>query len=193
MAEISNQTVHRKDWIPGVSRAIYESDKKTKIAWKRYPEDILEGEVRYMLERNGATAYPSEVLLVSRVIKVYVNNPELFYIPEEKGQNKKDAGIGELLKNRVKGRKKEEDEARKIMKVWLNSDLDGFLNSIASLIRFNAKHEGIIPLNDLFRLCKNQEMNPGRNIQNISSGFFHSRKPKNTSSTKSNNKEGDEK
>lgn len=193
MTESGSQTNQKKDWVPGLSRLIYESSPKTKIAWKRYPDEILEGEVRYMLERNGASVYPGEIILVSRVIKMYVDNPDLFYIPESAEQSKRDAGIGELLKNRTKGRSEEENEARKIMKVWISSDLESFLNSISSLLRFNAKQRRIVSLNDLFRLGRSHEFNPERTIQNISSGYFYARQPKseNTNPSESTIKEGD--
>lgn len=157
-------------WV-NLSKYIEESSDRAKIAWKRSPDEILQGEVEVLLRMHGIYVSRNAMLAASSVIQMYVKNTELFYISDG-SKRQYDAGIGKLLFNRFQDRSNPEAEARKTMKVWMSSDLEGFLSSLERLVRFNAKSRNLVSLNELLSFCSNWERDPERNIRTISSGYF---------------------
>lgn len=157
-------------WI-NFSNYVAESSDRAKIAWRRYPDEILQGEVEVLLRMHGIYASHNTIVAAAAILKMYSKHTDVFYISDSSSRQY-DAGIGKLLFNRIRDRSSREEEARKTMKVWMSSSLEDFLSSLEKLVRFNAKAHHIVPLNDLLSFCSRWENDPERNVRNISSGYF---------------------
>lgn len=159
-------------WID-FSNYVIQLNDRTKIAWKRYPDEVLFGEIKILLARFGIKPSVNVVNSTVKVVKMYVENQNMFYTTDNHNFYS-DASIGKMLNERVKGRTNPDNEARKTLKIWLNSSQDDFLNSLETLIRFNKKSNKIIPLNELLYFCAYYENNVEKRIEQVSYGFFNS-------------------
>lgn len=158
-------------WNEVASYILKEVNERTKIAWRKSKKEVLYGEIEYVLRMHGIKPTRERVFFVIDIVQMYLRNPELFYVSEDT-KYITDAGIGKLLYYRFKDRSNPDDEVRKTLKVWLTSSLEDFLHSLNTLVRFNAKNNNIIALNELFNFCNFWENNQDQKIIAVSSGYY---------------------
>lgn len=154
------------------SEYIFSVSEKTRIAWKRYPDSILFGEIKTILAMNGLRTSQEQIFIATKIIKIYANNSESFSISKDSYSS--DAGIGKFLHNRLKNRSNVDEEARKMLKVWLTCSTESFIEHLDRLVKFNKKSNDSLRINDLLYFLSYWENDQADKIIKISNGYYYS-------------------